>query len=214
MDTDIVRFMIVDDHHIVREGMASLLSAFPDLVFVGEGSNGKNVVQLYEETQPDVVLMDLVMPEVDGIEAIKQLNDAYPDSKIIALSSYADDELVTAVLEAGVLGYLLKNVSAFELAQAIRMAKRGISLFAPEIRNTLGRQNAGVHKKNYDITDREYDVLQLVVRGLSNDQIANELHISKFTVKNHVSSLLAKLNVSSRSAAIHLALCEELVPLD
>ena len=209
-----IRFMIVDDHNIVREGMASLLTAFPDLELVAQASSGRAVLELYEQAQPDVVLMDLVMPDVDGVTAIRQIRERYPESKVIALSSFADDKLVSDVLHAGAMGYLLKNVSAFELAQAIRMANAGMSIFAPEIRRSMDRRNLLSNSDQYDLTRRELEVLRYLVQGLSNEKLAAKLNISKFTVKNHVSSILAKLEVSSRAEAVRLAQEQNLVPLD
>ncbi len=199
-----IRFIIVDDHDIVREGLALLLTAFPDLELVGQASSGVQALDLFAKVHPDVVLIDMVMPEMDGVSAIKRIRHLQADSKIIALSTFGDKKLVNSALEAGATSYLLKNVSAFELAQAIRMTKAGLSAFAPEVTQILRASNQT--NDDLDLTARELDVLGLLVQGLTNQEIAIKLGISKFTIKNHVSNILPKLGVNSRTEAVSVAL--------
>lgn len=211
-DSEAIRFIIVDDHDIVREGLAVLLTAFSDLDLVGHAGSSSEALALCERTRPDVILMDLVMPEIDGITAIKRIRERLPDSKILAFSSFGDKERVNAALQAGATSYLLKNVSAFELAQAIRMTKAGISAFAPEVASILTEgQEEKMPEDALGLTSRELEVLNLLVNGTTNHEIAVNLGISKYTVKNHVSSILSKLGAASRTEAVSLALRQGVV---
>jgi NarL family two-component system response regulator LiaR len=210
MEQAAIRVMIVDDHAVVRSGLSAFLMAYDDLEFVGEASGGLDAVRRCPEVQPDVVLMDLVMPEVDGAEATRRIREACPHIQVIALTSYKEEELVQGALKAGAIGYLLKNVSAEELANAIRAAYAGRPTLAPEAAEVLIR--AATHKADPDpgLTDRELDILKLMVDGLSNPDIAKKLFVSRSTVKFHVSNVLMKLGATSRTEAVSMALHRKL----
>ncbi|MEZ4860251.1 MAG: response regulator transcription factor [Caldilineaceae bacterium] len=213
-NTEIIRVLIVDDQAVVRSGLAAFLSIYDDLVLVGEASDGARAVNLCGQLRPDVVLMDLVMPTMDGAEATMAIRKHYPHIQVVALTSFKEDELVKRVLEAGAIGYLLKNVSADELADAIRAAYAGRPTLAPEATQALIRQarQSAVTQPGSDLTEREREVLALIVEGLNNTEIAERLIISRSTVKFHVSNVLSKLQVSSRMEAITYAITHKLVP--
>jgi NarL family two-component system response regulator LiaR len=208
-----IRVMLVDDHNVVRSGMATFLKAYDDLELVGEARNGVEAVNLCHRNKPDVILMDLMMPEMDGIAATRAILDDYPDVKIIAMTSFEEEELVHGVLAAGAISYLLKNVTSDELAAAIRAASLGKSTLSPEAAKALVQATRPARQPLYDLTEREKEVLNLVVQGHSNQQIAQALVISVATVKAHVSSILSKLEVSSRAEAIAYAIKHKLVTL-
>jgi NarL family two-component system response regulator LiaR len=213
MDTlQTIRVMIVDDHNVVRSGLAAFLRAYDDLELVGEARNGLEAVTLCLQKQPDVILMDLMMPEMDGIAATRAILADYPEMKIIAMTSFEEEELVQGVLAAGAISYLLKNVTADELARAIRDAASGRSTLAPEAARVLVQATRPT-KPSCELTEREREVLHLVVQGYSNQQIADQLVISLATVKAHISSILSKLQVSSRSEASAYALKHKIVSL-
>lgn len=197
-----IRVLIVDDHDMLREGLSTFLRAFPDMRLVGEAANGAEAVQRCRELAPDVVLMDLIMPEMDGVAAIRAINAAPSRPAIIALSSFGEEQLVRAALEAGARSYLLKNVSAESLAEAIRLARAGISSLSPEASGAL----AGRPEPTPELTPREREILRLLIDGDTNAEIAARLGLSLYTVKNHVRNLLGKLGVSSRTEAVSLAL--------
>uniref|UniRef100_A0A7C4Q315 Response regulator transcription factor n=2 Tax=Bellilinea TaxID=475960 RepID=A0A7C4Q315_9CHLR len=203
--------MLVDDHAVVRSGLSAFLMAFDDLELVGEAENGRQAVQRAAALQPDVILMDLVMPEMDGAAATRQIREAYPHIQVIALTSFREDTLVQAALQAGAISYLLKNVSADELAQAIRAAHAGRSTLAPEAAQVLIQAATRPAAPVFELTERERDVLIWMVRGLSNNEIAAKLVVSPSTVKFHVSNILSKLGVSSRTEAVAFALQQRLV---
>lgn len=203
-----IRVMLVDDHAVVRSGLAAFLMAFDDLELVGEAADGSEAVAMCGRVKPDVVLMDLVMPQMDGATATKAIRDAYPDVQVIALTSFKEDDLVQGALQAGAIGYLLKNVSTDELAGAIRSASVGRPTLAPEAAQALiqtATRNASF-TPGQDLTDREREVLRLMVDGLNNTDIAEALVVSRSTVKFHVSNILSKLEVSSRTEAVAFAL--------
>jgi NarL family two-component system response regulator LiaR len=208
-----IRVMLVDDHNVVRSGLATFLRAYDDLELVGEARNGLEAVNLCHRNKPDVILMDLMMPEMDGIAATRAILDDYPDVKIIAMTSFEEEELVQGVLAAGAISYLLKNVTSDELAAAIRAASLGKSTLSPEAAKALIQATRAAEQPLYDLTEREKEVLNLVVQGQSNQQIAEALVISVATVKAHVSSILSKLQVSSRAEAIAYAIKHKLVTL-
>ena len=208
-----IRVLIADDHDLLREGLATFLEARPDLTLVGQASNGVEAVRLCRELTPDVVLMDLVMPEMDGVTAIRLIHAAQPEVQIIALTSFGDDKLVRAALDAGATSYLLKNISAARLAEAIRATHSGLPTLSPEVAGVLVRaEPTPAGPSGADLTARELEVLGLLAAGATNAEIARRLHISRFTVKNHVSSILSKLAVCSRTEAVIVALDRGLVP--
>ncbi|MBP1704229.1 MAG: putative NarL family two-component response regulator [Chloroflexi bacterium] len=212
-DAQIVRVMLVDDHNVVRSGLATFLRAYEDLELVAEAKNGREAVRLCHEKQPDVILMDLMMPEMDGIEATKAILAENPGIKIIAMTSFEDEQLVQGVLAAGAISYLLKNITSDELAKAIRDAVSGRSTLSPEAAKVLIQATRPSKQPLFDLTEREQDVLNLVVQGQSNQQIADSLVISLATVKAHISNILSKLQVSSRAEAISYAVKHKLVSL-
>jgi NarL family two-component system response regulator LiaR len=206
-----IRVMIVDDHDMVRKGLAAFLKVKSDLELVGEARSAEEALQVCEQSQPDVILMDLVMPEMGGAEVTRAIREQCPHVQVIALTSFQDKELVREALEAGAISYLLKNVTADDLADAIRAAYAGKATLAPEavqaLVQTAGQGPAPVYK----LTNRERQVLSLMVEGLSNPEIAERLVVTRSTAKAHVSSILSKLGVSNRAEAVALALKQELV---
>jgi len=202
-----IRVMLVDDHAVVREGLRAFLQLQPDIEVVAEAGGGAGVLPQALTAGPDVVLMDLVMPDGDGIEAIRALATAAPKARVLVLSSFADDERVFAAMQAGAAGYLLKDVEPDQLAAAIRDAHRGRPVLHPDVAARLMRRAADPGgAATAVLTRREQEVLQLVVEGFANKQIARRLRITEKTVKTHVSSILQKLGVADRTAAAVLAI--------
>jgi len=205
------RIAIVDDHAMVRSGLAAFLSVADDLELVGEAENGQQALRLCADERPDVVLMDLVMPGMDGVQATRAIRERFPEIRVIALTSFPEDRLVQDVLEAGALSYLLKNVGADELARAIRAAREGRSTLAPEAAQVLIHRATHPQTPGHDLSPREKEVLALMVQGLSNPDIAGRLVVGRSTIKFHVSSILGKLGVQSRTEAVAVAVQNRLV---
>ena len=203
-----IRVLICDDHDMLREGLAVFIRASKDLELVGEASTGVEAINLSQELSPDVILMDLLMPELDGVSAIKKILEKDSNVRVIALSSFSDSKLVRSAVQAGATSYLLKNVSAETLAESIRIAYSGVATFSPEITQNLLSTPV---ESDIQLTNRESEVLALMIEGYSNAEIAFQLSISKFTIKNHVSSILSKLSVSSRTEAVRVAIQNDLV---
>jgi two-component system, NarL family, response regulator LiaR len=209
---NLIRVMLVDDHTVVRSGLGAFLTAFDDFELVGEAASGERAVLLCQQVKPDVVLMDLMMPGMDGATATKLIREKHPEIQVIALTSFKERDLVEKALQAGAIGYLLKDVSADELAKAIRSAAAGKPTLAPEAAQVLIQSTrAPVPKPGIDLTEREREVLAHMIDGLNNNQIAERLGVSVSTVKFHVSSILSKLNASTRTEAVSIALQNHLV---
>src|SRR6266542_2182631 len=207
-----IRVIIADDHVMVRSGLRLFLLAFEDLKLVGEATNGQEAIQLCQRENPDVVLMDMVMPVMDGVRATGEIHSNFPRTQVIGLTTFYESEMIQKMLDAGAISFLLKSISATELAQAIRAASNGKSTISPEIQDLLrGRRPSLSHLSKYNLSAREREVLACVVSGLSNAEIAQELVISLSTAKFHVSSILRKLNVSKRAEAVSTAVLEGLV---
>jgi NarL family two-component system response regulator LiaR len=207
-----IRVMIVDDHNMVRTGLRAYLQQEADLEVVAEARNGQKALERCEELQPDVILMDLIMPELSGAEATRIIRRQWPQIQVIALTSFQRQELVQDALQAGAIGYLLKNVSGEDLAAAIRSAYAGRSTLAPEAVEALIQMGKPKRTPGDDLTPREREVLALLVEGLSNAEIADRLVVSRSTVKVHVSNILSKLHASNRGEAVALAIQQKLVP--
>lgn len=208
-----IRVMLVDDQPVVRSGLSAFLMVHPDLELVGEAGDGARAVRLCEQLRPDVILMDLVMPEMDGAETTERIKELYPDIQVIALTSFKEKDLVQRVLAAGAIGYLLKNITSEELAGAIRSAVAGRPTLSPEATQVLidNATRFGELPIGHDLTAREQDVLTLMVEGLNNTEIAERLIVSKSTVKFHVSNVLSKLEVANRMGAVAVAVEHKLV---
>lgn len=204
--------MIVDDQPMVRSGLSAFLSVADDFELVGEAENGIQALKLCADAQPDVVLMDLMMPGMDGVAATRAILARFPDVRVIALTSFPQDQLVQEVLQAGALSYLLKNVGIDELARAIRAARAGQPTLAPEAAQALIRRATQPKPPGHDLSPREREVLALMVQGLNNPDIAARLVVGRSTIKFHVSSILGKLGVQSRTEAVALAVQHRLVP--
>ena len=208
---NLIRVLIVDDHAVVRSGLSAFLLVYDDLEMVGDAANGAEAIHMCEKFQPDVILMDLVMPGMDGAAATRAIRAQHPDVQVIALTSFKEEELVQDALQAGAIGYLLKNISADELAGAIRAAHSGRPTLAPEAAEALIQ--AAMHKPTvgYDLTDREREILKLMAEGLSNPEIAKKLFVSRSTIKFHVSNILSKLGAESRTEAVAIAIHNNLL---
>jgi len=212
MSDEKIRIVIADDHNVVRSGLSAFLQVFDDFELVGEAADGKEAVEVCESLHPDVVLMDLVMPVMDGAQATKEIRERFDDIQVIVLTSFKEDDLIEGALQAGAIGYLLKNVSADELADAIRSAHAGKPALAPEAAQALIKATSR-RKQPYDdeLTAREKEVLKMMAEGLSNPEIAQKLFVSRSTVKFHVSSILSKLGAASRTEAVSKALQQKII---
>ncbi|MGD2143330.1 MAG: response regulator transcription factor [Anaerolineae bacterium] len=211
MPDDPILVMIVDDHAMVRRGLAAFLQGKPDLVLVAEADTGEEALRMCERVQPDVILMDLVMPGMSGAEATQAIRSQWPDIQVVALTSFQEKGLVQEALQAGAIGYLLKNVSLEELARAIRAACLGRPTLAPEATRALVEAASQRPPPGHDLTSREREVLVLLTEGLTNRDIAERLTISPSTARAHVSHILSKLGASNRAEAVGLALRNGLV---
>jgi NarL family two-component system response regulator LiaR len=214
MNESETRVLIAEDHQMARIGLTTMLEAFDDLLLVGEATNGKEAIRLCEQERPHVVLMDIVMPIMDGIEATAQISRRFHDIYVIALTSYEQQSTVNAALQAGAIGYLLKNITAQELAQAIRAARVGRPTLAPEAAQVLIQSARRQTTYQLALTEREIEVIACIVKGKSNAEIAAQFGLSLFTVKNHVSNIFRKLGVASRTEAATFALQNHLVQGD
>ena len=211
-EKDPIRVIIVDDHAMLRRGLRFFLKGFDDLELVAEASSGREALELCAQVQPDVVLMDMVMPGMDGAEATRAIRQRCPDVQVIALTSFQEEDLIERALKAGAIGYLLKNVTADDLARALREAHAGRSTLAPEATEVLIQATRErTQQVDYGLTEREQQVLALLVEGLSNAEIAERLVISVATVKFHVRGILSKLQVSNRAEAVAVAWQRKLV---
>jgi NarL family two-component system response regulator LiaR len=206
-----IRVVIVDDHELVRSGLESTLLLFDDIELVAQAGSGEAAVRACEEAQPDVVLMDLVMPGMSGTEATREILTRCPAARVLALTSFSDEELIEGALRAGAIGYLTKNISGAQLATAIRGASAGVPTLAPEAAAVLMRAVATPDVLGKDLTPRERQVLALVAEGLNNSEIADRLVISLSTAKRHVSSVITKLGASSRTEAATMAVRHHIV---
>ena len=200
-----IRVMLVDDHPMVRRGLATFLKVFDDLELAGEAVSGDAAIQLCAQVLPDVVLMDMVMPDMDGATVTRAIRRQFPMVQVIVLTSFKEEGLIQSALQAGAIGYLLKDVSADELARAIRAAHAGRATLSPEAAQALVHAATQPPAPGHDLTERERAVLALMVEGLNNTQIAERLVVSPSTIKSHVSNILSKLGVASRTEAVALA---------
>ena len=206
-----IRVLIVDDHEIIRTGITYSLTAYPDMEIVGEASSGQEALKLCRETQPDVVLVDMVMPEMDGVQTTQAIRKEHPQVQVLALTSFHDRERVWQVMQAGAAGYLVKGVNASELAEAIRVAYVGQTVLSPEASQALIVPDEPQPALGQDLTQREQEILALLVKGLSNAEIAQRLTITISTTKHHVSAVFRKLGVASRAEAMALVLEQGLI---
>jgi NarL family two-component system response regulator LiaR len=207
-----IKVMIVDDHPVVRNGLTAMLYPFDDLEVVGEADSGTETLAKCRESLPDVILMDMLMPEMDGLDTTIAVLDQYPAVRIVVLTSFLEEELVQKALDAGAIGYLLKNVPIDSMAEAIRSAYAGQPALGLEATQALIQARTGHQQPGYDLSERERQVLALVVEGLSNTEIAKQLSISPATARNHVSACLAKLGAANRAQAAALAVEYQLTP--
>ncbi|MEO6456734.1 MAG: response regulator transcription factor [Chloroflexia bacterium] len=208
-----ITVVLVDDHAIVRQGLRTYLGLQTDIEVVGEASDGREALAKVRETLPDIVLMDLVMPNVDGVEATRQVTALSPSTRVIVLTSFSEDEKVFASIKAGAQGYLMKDVLPQDLVRAIRTVHRGEAQLDPEIARKLMQEftNPQPTAPKHDLTEREMDVLRLIAQGKSNKEISEDLVLSEKTVKTHVSNILQKLHLSDRTQAAVYALRQKIV---
>ncbi|MEH7180014.1 response regulator transcription factor [Neobacillus vireti] len=208
-----IRVVFVDDHEMVRIGVSAFLSAQPDIEVVGEAADGKRGVELALELRPDIILMDLVMKEMDGIEATRKIIENWPEAKVIIVTSFLDDEKVYPALEAGATSYMLKTSKADEIANAVRATYHGQSVLEPEVTGKMMVKMRQKHQQlpHEELTTREMEILLLMTEGKTNQDIADELFIALKTVKTHVSNILSKLNVQDRTQAVIYAFKHALI---
>lgn len=213
-----IKVMIVDDHTVVRDGLSSMFGRQADFSMVGEAGNGVEAVRIAVEVEPDVILMDLRMPEMNGVEAMRQISDLNPNVKFIVLTTYDSDEYIFDAIEAGAKGYLLKDASREDLFNAVRAIHAGESLIEPRVATKVLNRMAQLSRQSRQpvpdsLSDREIEVLQLMAKGSANKQIAAELTISESTVKTHVANIFQKLDVNHRTEAVTNALQKGIIRL-
>lgn len=208
-----IKVLFVDDHEMVRIGVSAYLSAQSDIEVIGEADNGLKAVELAMELRPDIILMDLVMPEMDGIEATKRIIEKWPEAKIIIVTSFLDDEKVYPALEAGATSYMLKTSKASEIARAVRSTFQGQSVLEPEVTGKMMEKlrRPKITQLHDQLTNREMEILLLMTQGKTNQEIADELYIALKTAKVHVSNILSKLAVQDRTQAVIYAFKHSLV---
>ncbi len=214
---DRITVLLVDDHPVVREGLTAMLETQPDMEVVGEAADGQEAVRMAVALRPDVILMDLQMPGMNGVEAIQHIRQDRPEAQVIILTTYDSDEYIFAGIEAGAKGYLLKGTSRADLLKAVRAASRGESLLEPVVARKLVEKYTQLSRKEPDqdaLSERELEVLRMVARGARNKEIARELYITEKTAKAHVSNILAKLGASDRTEAVTLALKRKIIKLE
>ncbi|HSG41918.1 MAG TPA: response regulator transcription factor [Anaerolineales bacterium] len=215
--SEAIRILITDDHAVVREGLHTLISTEPGMDVIGEAADGAEAVQMAFELEPDVILMDMAMPRMSGLEAIRKIKEQWAEAKLLVLTSFSDDETVFPAIKAGALGYLLKNTSPGRLLSAIRDVHQGKPSMSSDIANKLMgelQRKSNLPPTKDPLTDRELDVLNLVAQGLTNQEIADQLVISEGTVRTHVSNILSKLHLANRTQAALYALREGYTPLN
>jgi DNA-binding NarL/FixJ family response regulator len=223
-NAQVIRVLIADDHPVVREGLSAIVDAEDDILVVGEAWDGNEAVRLAQQLQPDVILMDLKMPNMDGVEAIERIRSEVPGTYILILTTYADDEFILAGIRAGARGYLLKDAPPDELVRAIRIMSRGESLLEPSVAArvldklsalmTNGEPGSSDSTQCPSLTSREKEILALLANGARNKDIADALFISERTVKVHVTSLMQKLDATTRTEAVARAIQRGLISLD
>jgi NarL family two-component system response regulator LiaR len=206
-----IRILLADDHAVVRSGLSKFLLVNKDMELVAEASDGAEAIQLAGLRKPDVILMDLMMPGLDGISATREIHQKYPQIKVIALTSFSEQNMVQGALQAGAVGYLQKNVTAAELANAIRSAYAGRMTLSPEAAQALAESVTQSHLPGNELTERERDVLRCMVEGLNNNEISEKLVISLGTVKFHISNIFQKLGAGSRVEAVKMAIEQKMV---
>jgi NarL family two-component system response regulator LiaR len=212
MTEELIKVIIVDDHLLVRDGLNLLLSTFDDINVIAVADGGEKALALCRQEQPDVILMDMVMPEQDGPIVIERILKNYPEIKVIALTSFVEEDLVARAIQSGAIGYLLKSVSADKLAEAIRSAYQGQSTIEAEAAKMLLHASHKPAQLGDDLTERERQVLTLLVDGMTNKEIAAQLNLSHGTIRVYVSKILSKLSVTNRTEAATLALQNNLIP--
>jgi len=208
-----IKVMVVDDHPLVRHGIKTVFEAYDNIEMVAEAENGKEALEICEKCKPDIVIMDMIMPILDGAEATAQLIKRFPDIKVIALTSFNDKDLIKKSLKAGAVNFILKNISGAKLVKVIRDVYRGKFVLSPHATKILLTELREKTDDNIKLTKREKEILALIVEGLSNKEISKRLFLSNSTIQFHVSNILSKLGVSKRTEAAYLALKQKLVEL-
>ena len=206
-----IRILLADDHSITRNGLKTILSLYDDIVLVGEANNGKDAIKICKKTNPDIILMDLDMPILDGVSATGIIRNECPGVKVIALTSFTDKKLVNNAIKAGVSSYIVKNISPYELINTIRSTFLGKIILSPEATEAIVEEVKDPYEKNFNLTTQELKVLEFLVKGCSNKEIAQKLFISNHTVKFHVASILNKLGAGTRTEAAYIATQQNLL---